>query len=181
MPVHLRTVRIEDAAVVPSILGDISVPAGVSVVSTIGIAIVSVGSVGAGAWTSPRTAGPALKLALASAGEFVCMSLAGFNDLLELLNQIVVFVNGLQVSQQIFGGVAEKTDVVGSLSVALSHLQDVVVIFGLLVCLDEPVKVGRLWVVRALGRVASLNAGKITVGRFGLFLFGDLGIDNRDF
>lgn len=65
------------------------------------------------------------------------MCLADMNDVLDLGNQIVVFVDRLQVSQKVLGRVTEESDAVSSLTVALSDFKDVVVGLSLLVHLDE--------------------------------------------
>jgi hypothetical protein len=63
------------------------------VVSSALVFVVSVGPVGAGAGAAPRVAIHVLKLALSAASKLVCMCLADLNDVLDLGNQIVVFVN----------------------------------------------------------------------------------------
>lgn len=78
-----------------------------------------------------------LKLALSATSKLVCMCLADMNDVLDLGNQIVVFVDRLQVSQKVLGRVTEESDAVSSLTVALSDFKDVVVGLSLLVHLDE--------------------------------------------
>lgn len=109
------------------------------------------------------------------------MGLAGFNNVLELLYHLVVFINGLKVSQQVFGGIAEKADVVGLLAVTFSHLEDVVVIFCLLVCFDKLVKVRRLVIVAVSSRIASRDVGKIAIDAFSFFLFNSLRRNIRNF
>jgi hypothetical protein len=88
-----------DMAMVPSTLvamvpcdtvRDVSVS---TVVSSTLVSVVSVGPVGAEAWATPRVAVHVLKLALSAASKLVCMCLADLNDVFDLGNQIVVFVD----------------------------------------------------------------------------------------
>lgn len=62
-------------------------------VSSALVSVESVGSVGAEAWAAPGVVVYVLKLALAAAGKFVCMSLADPNDTLDLGDQIVALVD----------------------------------------------------------------------------------------
>lgn len=128
----------------PFILRYISVQTVVSVVSSVPSAIVTVRSVAARAKAASGATIIALELALASPSKYGCLSLAGPHNILEFRDHIVVLVDGLQVSQEVFGGITKKTDVVGSLAMALGHFQHVVIILSLLVCINKLVQVDRL-------------------------------------
>lgn len=129
---------------VPFILRHIPVPTVVSIVSSVRSAIISVGSVAARAQAASGTTVVALELALASTSKYGCLSLAGLDNFLEFWDHSVLLVDGLQISQEIFGSVTKKTDVVASLAMTFGHLQHMIIILGLLVCINELVEVNRL-------------------------------------
>ena len=141
---NLGAVGVNTPAVVPSSLWYISVPAIVSVTSPIGLSIISVRSVGAGAGAAMKAAVLTLEFALATTCELVCMGFARLHGILEFLNQIVILVYILQVTEKVLGGVTKEADAVGFLVVGFGYLQYIVVFLGLLVSLDQSVEMARL-------------------------------------
>ena len=90
MPTTPYSSSVEMAMVPCDTVRDVSVS---KIVSSALVSVVSVGSVGAEAWAVPRIAAHALKLALSAPSKLVCMRLADLNDVLDLGNQIVVFID----------------------------------------------------------------------------------------
>lgn len=83
---NLGAVGVNTPAVVPSSLWYISVPAIVSVTSPVGLSIISVRSVGAGAGAAMKAAVLTLEFALATTSEPVCMSFARLHGILQFLD-----------------------------------------------------------------------------------------------
>lgn len=141
---HLGAIGINGSAMVPRSLRYISVPVIVSVTSSVGLSVISVGSVGARAGAAMAVAILTLELALAATSKFGCMGLAGFHGVLKFLNQMVILVHIFQVTEKILSSVTKEADAVGFLAVSLGYLQNEIVFLGLLICVNQSVKVARL-------------------------------------
>ena len=87
---------------------------------------------------------------------------------------ILVFM--LQETQEVLGSIAKEADVFGLLVVAVVHLENVVVILGLLVNIDKLVEV-RVWGGWALNRATALF---VPIAVAGLrFLLNGIGVRNK--
>jgi hypothetical protein len=104
-----------------------------------------------------------LELALAATSKLLGAGLAALDDIVELRNQLVIFIDCLEIAQEVLGGVTEEPDTVGAFVVAVSGADLVVVIFGFLVNPDEIVEMRWLDVLRIAGRSAVLGAGELLV------------------
>lgn len=167
---HLGAIGVNGSAMVPPSLRYISVPVIVSVTSSVGLSVISVGSVGARAGAAMAVAILTLELALAATSKFGCMGLAGFHGVLKFLNQMVILVHIFQVTEKILSSVTKEADAVGFLAVSLGYLQNEIVFLGLLICVNQSVKVARLRVFGVTDRVSGLGTGVIAVGGLGFFL-----------
>lgn len=104
-----------------------------------------------------------LELALAAPGELLGAGLAALDDIIELGNQLVVLVDRLEVAQEVFGGITEEADTVGTFIVAVGGADLVVLILGSLVDPDEIVEMGWLDILGIAGRGAVLSASGFLV------------------
>lgn len=104
-----------------------------------------------------------LELALAAPGELLGAGLAALDDIIELGNQLVVLVDRLEVAQEVFGGITEEADTVGTFIVAVGGADLVVLILGSLVDPDEIVEMGWLDILGIAGRGAVLSASGLLV------------------
>lgn len=153
---HLRAVGVNFAVAAIILRRNVSIPTAVLVPASVSLSIVSVRSVGAWARAASvtRFASSTLELALAAASELGCVSLARCNGIFKFTDQVVILVKVLEVSQKVLGSIAKEADVLGLLAVAFHHAQIGILVLGLLVSLDEPLKVGRHGGLRAIRRVA---------------------------
>jgi hypothetical protein len=108
-----------------------------------------------------------LELALAATSKLLGAGLAALDDIIELRNQLMVFIDCLEIAQEVLGGVTEESDTVGAFVMAVGGADLVVVIFGFLVDPDEIIEMRWLDILRIAGRGAVLGAGELLVLNIG--------------